>query len=266
MFLWDLIHAKEKALTSNLNNFERLSTLGKGGYNATNTASLSEFATKMDLDPSEYTIFSADNSEHIKVETPKIISSWELQNPDLEARFLLINLIFAAMTNDAKYLSGISLRNIKNSPIEIDQINLEWEDAPANADVEEVEIDGDTVWTGSEGSPASLDINNVTIEAQDTIPINYIRFDEEMAGGYLYMEIIMSDGSRVDSELELFEQEGEGGTAPPPCSEWCIVNGYEYGVCRASSFWCWIYGQEHESEADPLCTGGSSADTCCCED
>jgi hypothetical protein len=267
VFLLELIQVKEKSLNMNFDNLASLYSLGRGNYLSTNANTAQEFTTDMALESFDFTDMSEGNTAHAKMSSSKLESSWEIQNPSLQARYLLVNLIFGSMTSSGKDLSGISLRNIKATSVEIDEIYLEWRDVSSEARVTEVQIGGSSVeWSGSEASPASLDINNFTIQPDQSVSIDFIRFNTQMGGGYLIMEIIMADGSSMRSELDLLEQEGEGGTAPPPCSLWCMEEDYAYGVCRSSSLWCWLYGEEYESEANSLCTGGSSADTCCCHD
>lgn len=48
------------------------------------------------------------------------------------------------------------------------------------------------------------------------------------------------------------------------CFDYCQSLGYSSGICRRSRNWCLLYGETYESGGDQYCTGGPSADTCCC--
>ncbi len=55
---------------------------------------------------------------------------------------------------------------------------------------------------------------------------------------------------------------GGGGTTT--CSQYCLGLSYSGGTCRQNSQQCSNNSEVHESGGDILCTGGASADTCCC--
>jgi hypothetical protein len=44
----------------------------------------------------------------------------------------------------------------------------------------------------------------------------------------------------------------------------CLNNGYSTSACRASATACTNAGENRLSPGDGFCTGGASADTCCC--
>ncbi|KPJ55097.1 hypothetical protein AMJ47_01055 [Parcubacteria bacterium DG_72] len=48
------------------------------------------------------------------------------------------------------------------------------------------------------------------------------------------------------------------------CSTYCISLNYNDGICRQNSKQCERNGEIYEPAGDPYCTGGPSADTCCC--
>ena len=49
------------------------------------------------------------------------------------------------------------------------------------------------------------------------------------------------------------------------CSLQCQTLGYSTGTCRQNVSQCTNNGETHESLGDAFCTGGPSADTCCCK-
>ena len=50
------------------------------------------------------------------------------------------------------------------------------------------------------------------------------------------------------------------------CSQYCVsLGGYISGTCRQNTAQCTGNGEIYESGGDMFCTGGPSADTCCCQ-
>ena len=56
----------------------------------------------------------------------------------------------------------------------------------------------------------------------------------------------------------------QAAAAIEDCSSYCVSLDYSAGACRQNSAQCGSFGETHESGGDAYCTGGSSADTCCC--
>lgn len=48
------------------------------------------------------------------------------------------------------------------------------------------------------------------------------------------------------------------------CSQYCATVGYASGTCRQNIVQCGQNGEVNASAGDTLCTGGPSADACCC--
>lgn len=56
----------------------------------------------------------------------------------------------------------------------------------------------------------------------------------------------------------------QGGViVPSSCTAFVVSLGYSQGTCRQNTVQCKHNGEVYESGGDILCTGGSSADTCC---
>ena len=58
-----------------------------------------------------------------------------------------------------------------------------------------------------------------------------------------------------------------GGAGAPPltsCSEYCVTVGYSVGTCRENLVQCGLNSEVYRPAGDQYCTGGPSADTCCC--
>jgi len=48
------------------------------------------------------------------------------------------------------------------------------------------------------------------------------------------------------------------------CQTHCQSLGYSDGICRPNQKQCSVNSETYEAEGDTYCTGGPSADTCCC--
>lgn len=58
-----------------------------------------------------------------------------------------------------------------------------------------------------------------------------------------------------------------GGAPPSSCANHCqsLPTGYTSGICRQNPQQCTSNGEVYEPNGDSFCTGGPSADTCCCQ-
>lgn len=67
-------------------------------------------------------------------------------------------------------------------------------------------------------------------------------------------------------QLTTYLTNWKAGTSINSCTIYCqTVGSYTLGTCRENSTQCISSGEIYESGGDPYCTGGSSADTCCCK-
>lgn len=58
----------------------------------------------------------------------------------------------------------------------------------------------------------------------------------------------------------------KNATSISSCTVYCqSIGSYSLGTCRQNSNQCTSNGETYESGGDVYCTGGASADTCCCK-
>jgi len=57
---------------------------------------------------------------------------------------------------------------------------------------------------------------------------------------------------------------GAGAPILTSCHEYCLTAGYSAGTCRENLTQCDINSEDYRPAGDLYCTGGPSADTCCC--
>jgi len=264
-FLWNIVYIKEKTIVQNAKIYKSLTIHGKANYIANYSSTTQDFMDNLNFTNVAKTDRSTNDSLNIKVELNDSESAWELPKPDLEGRSLLMDLTRASLTSTGDNLLNISIRNSKDTLIVVDKIYLEWHNISETPNVTEIQIDGgDIEWSGNEGSETTVDINNVELAPDTLVEIDYIKFDSDMGGGALTIKFIMQDGSRASGKFDLMTQEGVGGTGPTPCSNWCINQEYSYGTCEQNIQQCMSNNGTYAPEADSYCTGGESADTCCC--
>jgi len=265
MFLWDIIYIKEKTIGQNSKIYEALTIHGKANYLANHVNTAQDFIDNLNFANIVETDRSTNDSINVKVEMDDSEGAWELPKPDLEGRSLLMDLTTASLTSTGEDLVNIAIRNSKDTAIAVDKVYLEWQNVSETANVTEIQINGgDIEWSGSESSESTMDIADVELIPNTLVDVDYIKFDSDLDGGTLTIKFIMQDGSRALGKFDLLAQEGVGGTGPTPCSEWCIDRGYSYGTCEQNVQQCVGYGGTYAPEADGYCTGGASADTCCC--
>ncbi len=265
IFLWDVVYLKDSTMEQNNLTYNELYTLGKGIYVSSNKNEVQDFMDAMYSPDIILTDRSTEDSFNIKLENSEIRSAWELDRPNLESRYLLIDLTAASLTSTGESLVRTHLGNSKDEFITISEIYLEWFNVSENINATEIIVNGNTVWSGSAPSGTTIDITDVVVPPDVTSELNRIDFDSNLHGGNIIMEMIMSDGSRVRGEFDLLTQSGEGGIAPTPCSEWCMERGYPYGLCKQNPSQCIQSGGEWGGEeGDVYCTGGPLEDTCCC--
>lgn len=51
---------------------------------------------------------------------------------------------------------------------------------------------------------------------------------------------------------------------PATCAAFCQIQSFSTGTCRQNVRRCTLSGETNQPLGDALCTGGPSADTCCC--
>lgn len=141
----------------------------------------------------------------------------------------------------------------------------------------------DSIWVGlsgvsvgalTEGPSGSWEWTNTIQTGLNTITIS-------TAGNYYFNIWIRESGHLIDGiYLTTGIETPTGGipsgvtvvdptacTLTPPidsCNAYCQGQGYVSGSCRADSIQCTNNGEIYGSGGDPYCTGGASADTCCC--
>lgn len=135
--------------------------------------------------------------------------SWRQSNGRQEstsATTYLINMAFSTPQADSLVVNtsggsingvevrGITLQNTSAVPITIDRMTVSWTNASARMIL--VGINNATVWSGTTTSGTQVDITNVAIAANATIPLSRLRFNTSMVSGNTFtITFMMSDGT-----------------------------------------------------------------------
>jgi hypothetical protein len=110
------------------------------------------------------------------------------------ADLLMVNTATAALASSNRNLTNLTIQNATNSnTIVIDRMVVTWNNSRV---LQDIIINGSTVWSGSSGSPANVNITNFTLNTTPTIyPITRLRFNNSMTGATITIQFVMTDGS-----------------------------------------------------------------------
>lgn len=98
-------------------------------------------------------------------------------------------------TGDSKVVEGILLSNTGESDLTITDVTVTWTGGSSGNQIQEIVIDGSSVWSGNKNSGTLLDVSDVTITAGSTINMDSLSFKKNMTGAVLILEFTLSDGS-----------------------------------------------------------------------
>jgi len=199
--------------------------------------------------------------------------SIELNSQFNQSRSLLLDASGAYLSSNNRSVLGITIQNTGSSDIALDQLTVSWTGTGGGENITEIQIGGGNIeWTDSQSSGSTIDFTNFDLTTTaGIVDIDNFDFDSSMADAQIELEISLSDGSISKTSLTLSASPDVSPTptptpitSPSTCSEFCTNSGYSSGTCRQNAQKCGQNGETHESGGNQYCTGGSSADTCCC--
>ena len=98
-------------------------------------------------------------------------------------------------------LQGVQVQNTGGSDITIDRVTVQWENATM---IEEIQIGGTIVWSGSAPSGTELDITDyVVTSAAGVTSVDHFRFDGTVSGSDFIITFTMTDGSTSHTLIDL---------------------------------------------------------------
>ena len=115
------------------------------------------------------------------------------------ASILSVNTSGAALDPvDNTKVIDITIENVGEIPITVDKITTVWSGAPGGTKLEQINIGGSVVWTGSDVSNKTQDITNVVLASGGgPVAVNFFDFSKNMAGTSLTLTFIMFDGTTI---------------------------------------------------------------------
>ncbi len=107
---------------------------------------------------------------------------------------LMVNTATAALSGTGIDLQNLRIQNATNTKtITIDRMIVSWNNTRL---LQNIRINGSSVWTGNLASPANANITNFTLNTTPTIyNINRLRFNGSMAGATISIQFVMTDGT-----------------------------------------------------------------------
>lgn len=218
-----------------------------------------------------------------------LATSIELNTAFNQSRNLLLDLSNVAASANNRTIEGITLENTGNADLSIDQLLISWANTSGGENITQVQINGSNVWTGSQSSGSTLDLTNYVLSpTAGIINLDILAFDAQIDGGDFNLAFILGDGSIQKATFNV-ESSTPNPTpsplltpspsptvspsatpspsptsAPSTCAQYCQNSGYTTGTCRQNAQQCSVNGETYLSAGDVYCTGGASADTCCC--
>ena len=236
----------------------------------------------------DFTVEQAAAASPGQVATSRDYSKTILLNGQFnQSSSLLLDASNSTLSSSNRQLLDIVLENTSSNSIIIDQLAITWTGAVSATNFQAVQIDGLEIWSGSVNSGSLVDLSDFTINSGETVNLDSIDFDGNIAEAELEMVFYMGDGSTSFLTMTLLESgvtptpTPTGTITPTPtptttetptptltpnpnsCAEYCQNDSYSGGICRKAPKNCTNRGEVYQSAADYLCIGNK--DSCCCQ-
>ncbi len=158
---------------------------------------------------------------------------------------------------DKQLLREIYWHNVGYERVSLAGLRASW---VGSNRLRRVALGGSTVWSGSANSGELVEWTDRNLDVDQELRMD-LDFDQSLDGVELKLELLLADKSLALAKL-VPTAGGGGGTIT--CDSYCQGLGYGGGVCRNHWRSCLWNDEAYESGGDQYCTGGPSADTCCC--
>ena len=98
--------------------------------------------------------------------------------------------------SDNTRVTGLTLANNGLADITVNQMVVSWINAPGGTKINDISIDGGSIWSGSANSGTTLNITSFNLPFGVTIyPIDFLDFNRNMTGTTITIDFIMADSS-----------------------------------------------------------------------
>lgn len=172
-------------------------------------------------------------------------------------------------TNSNKDLINITLTNNCGESTTMVSLTPTWN---TMVNIENVTIGGTSRWDWQcnwgctplprQNSGTTLDFgsNDVTFAASQALDVDAVTWSGSMSGASVSLTFTFDDDTTAETGLLYPPDCGVSS-----CAAYCqSLGGYSTGSCRSNTQQCTNNSEVYESSGDLYCTGGASADTCCC--
>lgn len=122
------------------------------------------------------------------------LTNWRATNM---ASILSVHTSAAALDpGDNTKITGVTIENIGNISITIVTMTTVWSGAPGGTRLDQINIGGSMVWTGSDVSNKTQNITDVVLApGSGPVAINFFDFSKNMTGTSLTLTFTMIDGT-----------------------------------------------------------------------
>lgn len=241
-----------------------------------NTTTLPLSSNQIEVTNLSFTNLSSANTANIQTNIAlqkndqqiSLTTSAQLNAQYNQARQILIDLTSLTFSPSGRIVSDITLQNYGTDTLILDQITIFW-NPDTGQNLTQVQLDSGTPeYTSSASSGSIVEIVDFIINSGSSTDLQ-LSFDSNMQNSTIYLELIFSDASVHKAEFTLgsaspISPTPTSTTTPNTCASYCVSLGYNDGICRQNANQCTSNGQTHQAGGNSYCTGGPSADTCCC--
>ncbi|OGE86659.1 MAG: hypothetical protein A3J48_01825 [Candidatus Doudnabacteria bacterium RIFCSPHIGHO2_02_FULL_46_11] len=126
------------------------------------------------------------------------LTDWEdtLAPPTQASYFTVDTAAMQISPTDNSRVVGITIQNSSASPIVIDRMRLNWSGVVGTTRLNNITINGASVWSGNANSGANINIANFNLAADSTVyPITWFDFNRNITGITFSIQFTMLDGS-----------------------------------------------------------------------
>ena len=140
------------------------------------------------------------------------LTNWQRMNPTEAEQFYFDTTNAQIQAGVAPRIYNLTLENTGIEDVTIASTEISWSGVSSGAHLQEITIDGNSVWTGDDASGSSQDIDDFTVEfGGGTYPVELI-FDKAINGITVTITFTMTDGS---TQVVVFTPGAPPDTTPP---------------------------------------------------
>lgn len=123
------------------------------------------------------------------------LANWKTVNPTSSEQFFVNTSVAQTQSGPNPKIYDVTMKNNGIEDVVISSTNISWSGISSGAKLQAINMDGNSVWTGSDVSGATQDISDFTLALNgNTYPLEFI-FDKAINGISVIVVFTMSDES-----------------------------------------------------------------------